>query len=406
MDQPQNVYPGSPNQTGQPGNIPPPPPQEQQVGIRSMESDLKSIQQTGGESPQSQIISAPELSAARNQQTPPRPPYQPTPAPSPGQPSAADISATPTLSEEPIISPKKSFGLKSILMVIGVAILAVAVGFGVYYLVSSLKAEPQINLGGTQEPSGLPVAEPIPPPTPPAVEEPTTPEPTPLVHQSLITNPTKTETIKLPVTSSHNLQGLSLSSFRSAMSVSVEEKMLVGSVKDITFVDDGSAPIEAPDILNFLFLNGTPQPTTSVVGELLEKDFTSWLYADKIGGNKFGLIFQMKQDIDLGQIKAAMTQFIEQNTQGIPNIFVSSVTTPSKIEFKDGQVEEVPVRFLVFDSKVGNVFEYGWYAVGDSYYLILATSYNQMVDIVKRVKAIVPGSSGSTSTTTTSTTTP
>ena len=393
MDQPQNVYPGSPNQTGQSGNVPPPPPQEQQVGIRSMESDLKSIQQTGGESPQSQIISAPELSAARNQQAPPRPPYQPTPVPSPGQPPAADISATPTFSEEPIISPKKSFGLKSILMVIGVAILAVAVGFGVYYLVLSLKTEPEVNLGGTQEPSGLPVVEPTPPPTPLPVEEPVVPEPTPLIHQSLISSPTKSE--MLTITDN------SLNSFKTVVTNSSLEKLVVGNVKDLAFVDPTGKVIESS-----VFLSAFLPSASVAISPLMEKDFTSWLYYDKVGGAKFGTVFALNKLTPIEQSLTSIVAALEGGASDIANLFVSAVTPLTKIEFKDGQVEGVTVRFLVFDSKVGNVFEYGWYAVGDSYYLILATSYNQMVDIVKRVKAIVPGPSGSTSTTTTSTTTP
>lgn len=110
---PSQINPQDPNFASQPaGNVPPPPPQQQQVGIRSMESDLSSIQESGGEAPQSQIVSAPELSALR--ETPSsQPSFTPpsTSSPTPEIISADSTGRTQHFSISFIISTGSYFSL-------------------------------------------------------------------------------------------------------------------------------------------------------------------------------------------------------------------------------------------------------------------------------------------------------
>jgi hypothetical protein len=90
--------------------------------------------------------------------------------------------------------------------------------------------------------------------------------------------------------------------------------------------------------------------------------------------------------VDLNQASSTVKAALESIASEISNFFVSNSPAPANTEFKDGMVEQVPVRFLVYSPKNSEAFEYGWYKVGESNYLVIATSYNQMVDIIKRLK--------------------
>lgn len=394
----QNFY-SNPSQDQ--GNIPPPPPsQDQQVGIRSMSSDLQSIQQSGGEAPQSQIVNAPELSSLKQEQPAPSYQYQaPQSAPEIQPQAPAPDMGTGNME----VPPKSSFSFKTILLIVGIIIVAGGLGFGAYYLISNLNSQPQVDLTPTPSTNnGLPLTLPDATTSSSTLNTPIPIAVPPLIHASLISNPTKSEQIVLTDTT--------LAGFKAAINNSAKEKLVAGNVKDLSFVNSSSTPIESYALVD-AFLGASPSSVVSPdsVKLILDRDFTSWLYADKVGGNKFGLVLKLKPQTNLDQAKATMVQFLEQNPMGIASLFVASSTPPTAVEFKDGQVEGISVRFLAFNAKTANVFEYGWMSIGTDNYLVMTTSYNQMVDIVKRLKAIQPlapaGVSTSTTTATTSTST-
>ncbi|MCX7616178.1 MAG: hypothetical protein N2Z68_02190 [Patescibacteria group bacterium] len=384
---PSQINPQDPNSASQPtGSVPPPPPQQQQVGIRSMESDLSSIQESGGEAPQSQIVSAPELSALReapSSQPSFTPPSASSPTPEnlsqPTQPTEpSSFQSAPSSAPE---ATPRSFSLKSLLTIIGILVLVGAVGFGAYYLTTYLKQKPPVNVSEETQNQLLVALPETPPqePTPPAEEQPAAVEEAPLVHQSLIVSPTKAGV--------STVDG-SLDSFKKAIKDASLEKLVVGSTKDLSFVDSSGKLIESSQFLSAFWPN-----IGSALAPLVERDFTSWLYYDKVGGAKFGLVFTLKDSPSLVETLKSLVNVVEKNVPEVANLFVAQVSSPAKVEFKDGQIEGVAVRFLPFDVKSSNVFEYGWYQVGDRYYLIFATSYNQMVDIIKRIKTL-PSSQG------------
>jgi hypothetical protein len=382
MDNNPNPY-QFPNPQGQQSNVPPPPPsQDAQVGVRSMQSDLESIKQSGGEAPQSQIISAPEL-AKFNDPTPAQPSYVP-PAPSvtsQGEPMM-------TVSE---MGPKKSFNIKTILLIVGGLILAGVVGYGAYYLVTMLSATPAVVVPVTQ--TNLPV--PVIPAATTTVVTPTPPPVVvvpPLVHKSLILNPTKSEVIQLA--------NQTFASFEQTLASSSKEKLIVGSVKDLAFVNSSSTPVEAA-----VFLQSYFAPQAATIAPLIDKDFTSWLYYDKLGGAKFGTILKLKDGVTISQASSTLSSIIESAIPNIETFFISNPPLPTAPEFKGGVVETIPVRFLVYNAKNSDVFEYAWMTAGGNNYLVMATSYNQMVDIIKRLKALPTQTTTTTTTTTTSTTT-
>jgi hypothetical protein len=395
MDNNPNPY-NFPDQQGQQSNVPPPPPTpETQVGIRSMQSDLESIKQSGGEAPQSQIINAPELATMGQQpeaapQTNFRASESATPSPTfSSSPEVQPSSETPQ--SEEAITAKSPFGLKTILLIIGGLILAGGIGYGAYYLVSNLTSTPKISMPTAN--TNLPV--PLVPTSTGKIATTTVPEiPAipPLVHKSLILIPTKTESILV------SLPGVS---FESAIASSSQEKLLVGSVKDLSFVNASGTPLESADILGAYFGSGSV-----ALSAFFEKDFTSWLYYDKTGGAKLGLILQLKPSVLFEQASSSVSAILGNLASNISSFFVSNPTVPTKVAFDNGVVESIPVRFLAYSVKNSDVFEYGWYNRSGTYYLFMVTSYNQAVDIVKRLKALLPLTQGQTSTSTGTTTQP
>ncbi len=376
------------NSQNQQGVPPPPPSPEAQIGVRSMQSDLESVRQSGGESPQSQIMSAPELSQPGQYQSPT--PAQTQPQQAPSEAPAPVVEGVPPT---PGSSPSK-FNLKTVLIIVGGIIVAIGIGYGVYYLVSSLGQAPQVVTPQPQ--ASLPIA--VPTTTPEVAtttsQEPIVPVVAPLVHSSLISNPTKKETLTLSDTS--------LVSFEGALATSSAEKLIAGSVKDLAFVDASGTPIESSAVIGAYFA-----PQAFSLNSLFERDFTSWLYYDKTGGAKLGMIFELKSAVALPQASSTVQAALESIASNISSFFISNPPTPSDVTFKDGAVSGVPVRFLVYSSKNAEAFEYGWFSIGTNNYLVIGTSYNQMVDIIKRLKAIpVVSTPPATGTTTTSTPNP
>jgi len=266
--------------------------------------------------------------------------------------------------------------LKSILLIVGVGVAAVAVGIGVYYLVSSLGQE-TVEVVTPQAPAdqSFPPLEPEPEPTPPPSPQP--PTPPPFVHVSLIANPADAATV--------TVTELTATSVRSGIAAIAPSQLLVGTVRDMTFVDAQNTTLKSPVILGTLLPGAAPS-----LSLLFEEDFTSWLYGDKVGGNKLGFAFTLRSEAPIAQAAQTVQSVLEGALTDIPNLFLSSVKTPSPVEFKDGQVEGVPVRFLAFNPKSGQVLEYGWLSVRGRTHLVITTSYTQMVDIVKRLTATGP----------------
>lgn len=351
--------------------VPPPPPSyDQQVGVRTMSSDLESIKQSGGESPQSQVFSANEVFRSSPQDTQFIPPSSPTPSAPvfPEQfvpPSSA--TAQPHIDEQVLYqeSAKKPFSFKALLIIVGIIIVAAAVGYGVYYLVSLLRSAPNII-----------------PPTPPlsTSSSPALFSPSPSVevenatHTSLLVSPASAENI--------SLTAVSLADFKTALSA--REKLLVGTVKDISFSNESGKLITAEEFINAFFPSSAPQ-----LAFLFDSNFTAWLYGDRVGGNKFGVILRAKPEVSGEQLSAALA-LLESNQKELANLFVSSVGTPEQSGgFKQGPIDSITVRYLAFSTKNQNVFEYVPVRIQGKNYAVLATSYFQMSHILKLLGAEV-----------------
>ena len=406
----QNQFPSFGDaQQSQGPSVPPPPSSENQVGVRTMESDAESIRQTGGEQPQSQIMNAGEGAFQQNQPSAPfsfQPPFQ--------APDASSPEQVPTPTSSPEQTPTEgghSVTLKTILIIAGIVVVAVAVGFGVFYLVQSLNSTPEITTPTAT--ATLPVAT----ETPAEVEQPATtsiteiqlpPPVQPLVHVSLLANAPKSEQLTLAATNLSDIKGV-------IASTSQKEKLVAGTVKDIAFLDSASSSVESSVIVNAFF----PSVATNL-SSLIDRDITTWLYGDKSGGNKLGFVIPLKSGVTKEQVNSAFVS-LESAPQDVLNMFIPVVKLPTATTFKEGLISGIMVRYLAISTKDQQVFEYVPVSIGDKGYVIITSSYNQMVDILKRLGAktltvsaptpeVVPvitgTSTSSTAPTTTATTTP
>ncbi|MBI5401735.1 hypothetical protein HZB05_02850 [Candidatus Wolfebacteria bacterium] len=122
----------APNQPQQPQqqNIPTPPPLE--IEVRSMESDIKSFQETGGEIPggaAKSVYTPPKQESARPEQGAQISGYQ--------GPEKAIFTPGENLLAKEAAGAKTGAG-KTILIILGVLIGAVALGFLGYYVIFPL----------------------------------------------------------------------------------------------------------------------------------------------------------------------------------------------------------------------------------------------------------------------------
>lgn len=360
----------APQQTGP--NVPPPPSSDQQIGVRTMESDIESVRQSGGEQPQTQMMNAGDVAESIPQE-----PFQPAFQP------VEDTNAQPATQSESI-EPQKtsSFSFKTILIIIGIIVVAVAVGFGVFYLVRSLNSTPEITTPPVNTNQALPTATETQPVISPQESATTTPSttveeitlPPALVHTSVLPGVSKNATVVLLANDTASVRAAIASS-------SDEEKLVVGTVKDISFVDTNNAPVESMVVLQALFPSVAPN-----LSSLVDRDITGWLYGDKSGGNKFGLAIPLRDGVTREQVTSALS-LLESNPQDVLNMFIPAVQLPATPKFEEGPINGITVRYLVVSLSNQQVFEYAPVLVNGKGYLIMTSSYNQMVDILKRLDA-------------------
>jgi len=382
--------------------IPPPPIEQQKVGVRSMESDLSSVKTSGGEQPQTQIVDAPKLvkndslsslsqpsfgspSTQSMPSTPPIPQQPPMPQ-RPPMPPMGDVPAqvplpesapadASTISSDQLdaqavasASPRPSL-IKTILIVVAILIGAGIVGYGAYYLVTSLNSTPEIQ-PITQQPTTPSVPETQP------VQETPAPTPTPAVFSSLYGSAVPAIASTVVVTPNMNIVD-----FHNAITSVPAGRLANETTEGISFTDEQGAPLTSSAMLGTLFPSASPTLSSS-----LDSSFASWLYMDDNGSLQLGLVLPFVVGIDQSDAFSTAQASLEQNPAELANVFLSPATVPASPAFKEGVVDEVNVHFLAFSVANNQVFEYGVYNSGTTRYLIITSSYPQMVDILKQLK--------------------
>ncbi len=313
--------------------VPPPPPAE--IGVRTMASDLQSMQSSGGAGPAPKTFKPEDFSS--------EPVFKPS---SMGVKSGASASAVK------VVPPNHA--RKSLLITLGILVFLALIGAVIYFYVL-----PIFTAKTTPTPAPV-VQAPTPTPTPvPA------PVPTGLTqHQTFFTAPASPS-------ASVSLD-LSLVSVQAAIAAVSSDTQPVGTFKEINFAVGGK-PWTAQDFLGFVL----PSLTKDFVSNTFEQDFTSYVYYDKNGAWP-GYVFKLKSGVDATAAKATADPVIEAS----PAVFFqTSPGAQSKTAFSDGALPDgKAVRFVTF-SKKGAALEYSWFGS----YLTVSTSYQGLIEAVKHL---------------------
>lgn len=340
------------------GTPPPPPPPE--IGVRTMESDVKSIRETGGGSPQPYTPS--EKPAEVKETAKPTigvPGYSGPEKAVFEQPMEGAGKAEPTFTipepkmetpmPTPTETPAKKPSKKRLIILLSILIGVIALGVVGYFLVFPIlfPAEPVIETPITTQPPIVPTEEPAPI---------TAPAPT---HASFFVTPVPQETISLSVVNASDIKS-SLASLASSIEA--------GNFKEAVFQKPGNVLIKASEILPLLINGLTAQDFT----DNFEDDFTSFVWVDNNGAWP-GYILKVKQNIPLLQ---AQTRLAKIESANFANTFLAEPGPITKT-FQNGKAKDLDTRYQTY-TKAGAAINYGW--LND--YLIISTSYNGLLQVV------------------------
>ncbi|MDP1688694.1 MAG: hypothetical protein Q8L47_01005 [bacterium] len=324
------------------------PPPQPPVTVRTMDSDITSMQNSGGGAPEEVILNAPRPPI---RQEPPKFPNNDVTVKIPGY-TGPEKSVFPTgsfLSEETpeppamILSQNKeqSFGggsVKKIIALIVVIIAAVGVGAGFYFVVF-----PKL-LGPISTPT--PTGEPTPAPTV---------SPTPITSS--------------PGASSHVSFIKAAQVDASALTEVPIETVTTGQTltKEILLKKNGVSVK-----LSEYFPTLIPEFSARDLQNFFDEDFTTFIYYNA-SGSWPGYIFKLKTG---AASVVAQNSFRKiESSKSIKNLFLNGAGDQQE-QFKNGGYKDVNTHYLLFGNNTA--INYGW--VGN--YLLITTNFQSLKDLI------------------------
>ena len=367
----------------------PEPPKQGSVDVRTQNSDIQSVKQSGGagapESKQFNLgeINIPPANPSLNNSMPNNSGFGEA-SPLSGIPDiSGNSSANPSSSNNPFpsspqvgmetppqssVAPEKDgIDWKKIGIIIGSIIIVAALAYIGYIFIY-----PAIFSSNTPPPS-----ETAGEPTLPKVEE--SENVLPLVNQ-------------VPVHSSYLNSATPLGSLQfSPLTFKQDLTSLVSSIIAIP-----PTPVIPPSVnettekvyelqiqkdnqqINFseFFSSFFSQFTSEALSEKFKNDFTAFVYTDKDSNAWPGYIAKLKPTANLFESQSLIQQI--ESSFNFSNIFIEDEGTISSGGFLDGQVNSIPTRYITFSNSKAAI-DYMW--LGD--YFIISTSYPGL-------KAVVP----------------
>jgi hypothetical protein len=361
------------NQPEEKKEIPIPP--SSKASIRTMETDIKSIQESGGQSPQPYLAEidhqekkeapaeAEEISLQPPQLEPVIPGYTgpeepifqpnvPTPLPplEKKQPPTAEIS-------KPKISKPKGKGIKILLIISGILILGIILGLLGYYVIAPW-------VFSLKETASMPEEESV------QKEEAVVPVPEIKPNQYLSLFKTflslREEIIISPLT---------LESFKNALTASAN-LVAEGNLKELIIRDNDRSLIGFPKLISLLL----PELNREEIAGMFAENFTLVIFADQ-NGFWPGYIVQLKPTATIIGSQALVKEKIE-SSRYLDNLFLENPGSTA-VAFKDGRTGSptISIRYLVFP-KTGAVLNYGWLNNN----LIISTSYPGFTAILEKLR--------------------
>ena len=323
------IYPDPNDQSGEGRRPPPPPPPP--VTIRTMESDVKSVEGSGGGGPQGETFNAP------------RPPIRPE-APNLPTEEGVKLKVPGYAGPEKPVFPSGSFPaeppkkidaggnkLTSIVVYAVIVLVATLVGFGLYFYVYPLFL-------GNGAPA--PAENGVPPPAP---------QPQPPAHTSLISADSSEEA--------------------TAPGTAVAEIVGPGGsvVKEVLLRDAGGNATPLSSYLPGLI----PELTAGELSANFKEDFTAFIYYDEQGAWS-GYVFEHKANV-AGVVAENVFRKIESSAS-LSDLFLANPGTQQG-DWKSGKYRETNTRYLVFENGAVN-----YARVGSR--VILATYFPALQEII------------------------
>jgi len=355
------------NNQSVPGQVPE-PPIKKSVDIRTMASDMQSVKQTGGGAPEPKqfnlgsfnspkepptISQAPQVPEIKSAFSPPSPSFPAAPI-TPNQTSSSEPVFVPGQEAVSISSETPSSGSKKnlILSVVGLIILGVLFYLGYFYVYPSF-------FGNVPEvvPPVVVVPEVIetPPPMPKSIH-------VPFVSFSLP---------NVGIIGSVQLSSDPLS-FKASLSTLARSITTSNTMGEFLIEDSEKNPAD----FSLLFSSLVPEMASDTLSSLFEQDFTALIYFDDKGRAWPGYIAKLRAGVD----KTFAAAFIKnlENSASLPsNLLIENFGTPVTEGFKDGQIVNLPARYLSFSDKVAAI---DYFFAND--YFVIISSYSGAKNLI------------------------
>ncbi len=352
------------NQSEEKKEIPTPPPSK--VSVRTMQSDIKSMQESGGQNPQPYMT---ELNQEFKKETaaPEEISFQPAELESnipgyvgPEEPifqAGAPISPLPP-KQKPAQAEKNAQPRKktSKILIISVILILAAITAGVGYYF--------INKNKTATPT------PTPPVVPPVTTTPT-PTPTPVPapqYVSLLKTPSTLQEEKIVST-------LILDNIKNVL-VAAASTTPANNLKEVILRNPDQSLIAFSKFIPILL----PEIKSEDIAAIFQENFTAMVFVDQ-NGVWPGYIAQLNSSSTLIAAQATIKQNLESSAN-LTNIFLKDASSTVAV-FKDGKAgnPSINTRYLIFP-KTGAAINYGW--VGDK--LVISASYAGLSEILKKLQ--------------------
>ncbi len=342
--------------------IPGPPPSK--VSVRTMQSDINSIQESGGQTPQPYTT---ELGQGPKKETkaPEEISFQPAelepnisgyvgPEEPIFQPSAPIGPLPPkqkTAQAEAGASPKKKTSKVLIISII-LILAAITAGASYYFINKSQIAAPA----------------PTPPIVPPTAATPT-PTPTPASqYVSLLKTPSVLQEEQI-------ISALTLDNIKDVL-IAAASTTPANNLKEAILRNPDQSLVAFSKFIPVLL----PEIKSEDIAAIFQENFTAMVFVDQ-NGVWPGYVVQLTSISTLIAAHSAMKQNLKSSSNLI-NIFLEK-TSSNVAVFKDGKAGNptINTRYLVFP-KTGAAINYGW--VNDK--LVISTSYAGLSEILKNLQ--------------------
>lgn len=352
--------------------------------MRTMASDIKSVQETGGGAPRPYVPPQMPSSLQGGRVGGMTPPSQPPVPPQGGKPPAPAPAPVPGPVGGAVKKPARGGSRKGIFTLIISFIIVVGAGvvgyFFVFPLFSGSNVPPPAGITpppttpepapASEEESGLfeipqgdigaPAAgETGAPPPPSAPPTPSTPS---FAHTSYLSIPSD-------MTSNVVVEDVTASALRQAVGFKTAQ---VASLKELVLTRDGSS-LQLADLGAGLL----PQFFTDEIINLFKEDFTYAVYTDAKGSWPV-YVFRLSSTADADSARSKFAAIEQASAGALGNLYLSSPGGAST--WKDGQVLGTPGRYIAFTAS-GASLNYVWI----ENFVVVGTNYTATQEVVKRL---------------------